>query len=193
MKKTAKSILLMLVMAVMLVALTACGGNKLVAIKEYSEDDSFFGAYTETIEIKFKNDVADKVTMTMEFEDKDKAEAIASVYKLAGDEMEGVETKTSGKKFIMTMDADYDRVRWYGSGPEETYADRKHGGKMGLYENRVEENMAAYLRPQECGNKCDVRRAWVMDRSGRGLMFWGDELSFSALPYTPHDWHAGNW
>lgn len=106
MKKTAKSVLLMLVMAVMLVALTACGGNKLTATKEYSEDESFFGAYKETVEIKFKDDKVDKVTMTMEFEDKEKAEAIASVYKLAGEELEGVETKTSGKKFIMTMDGD---------------------------------------------------------------------------------------
>ena len=105
MKKTVKSVLLMLVMAVMLFALTGCGGNKLVATRDVSEDDTF-GNYKETIEVTFKDDKADKITMTMEFEDKEKAEAIASVYKLAGDELEGVETEQKGKKFIMTMSAE---------------------------------------------------------------------------------------
>jgi len=26
-----------------------------------------------------------------------------------------------------------------------------------------------------------------MDKCGRGLIFTGDEISFSALPYTPHE------
>ena len=56
-----------------------------------------------------------------------------------------------------------------------------------LYENKVADNMAEYLVPQECGNKCGVRYAKVVDKKGRGMMFFGDELSFSALPYTPHE------
>ena len=87
---------------------------------------------------------------------------------------------------MMKLDADYDRVQWYGLGKEETYADRKRGGKMGLYESKVAD-MAEYLVPQENGNKCGVRYAKVMDRRGRGMLFFGDELSFSALPYTPHE------
>ena len=47
--------------------------------------------------------------------------------------------------------------------------------------------MAKYLVPQECGNKVGVRYAKVTDDRGRGLLFSGDELSFSALPYTPHE------
>ena len=88
---------------------------------------------------------------------------------------------------MFKLDADYDTVKWYGFGPQETYADRQHGGKFGVYENKVADNIAEYLVPQESGNKCSVRYAKVMDKKGRGMLFFGDELSFSALPYTPHE------
>jgi beta-galactosidase len=88
---------------------------------------------------------------------------------------------------MFKLDADYDILKWYGLGEQETYADRKEGAKLGLYENHVADNMAGYLVPQECGNKCGVRSAKVVDRKGRGMLFFGDELSFSALPYTPHE------
>jgi beta-galactosidase len=88
---------------------------------------------------------------------------------------------------IFKLPAELDHVKWYGLGPEETYEDRKRGGKLGLYENMVSDNMAEYLVPQECGNKCEVRYAKVTDGRGRGMMFEGDEMSFSALPYTPHE------
>ena len=88
---------------------------------------------------------------------------------------------------MFKLDADYDTVKWYGLGPQETYADRQHGGKFGVYENKVADNIAEYLVPQESGNKCSVRYAKVMDKKGRGMLFFGDELSFSALPYTPHE------
>ena len=85
------------------------------------------------------------------------------------------------------FNADYDNLTWYGMGSEETYADRRHGAKLGIYSNKVADNMAKYLVPQECGNKVGVRYARLVDAKGRGMMFEGDELSFSALPYTPHE------
>ena len=88
---------------------------------------------------------------------------------------------------MFKLDADYDTVKWYGLGPQETYEDRQHGGKYGVYENKVADNIAEYLVPQESGNKCRVRYAKVMDKKGRGMLFFGEELSFSALPYTPHE------
>ncbi len=87
---------------------------------------------------------------------------------------------------LFNMDADYSHLKWYGLGPDETYADRDHA-RLGVYENEVADNMARYLRPQECGNKEKVRYAMVSDDSGYGLLFMGDDLSFSALPYSPHE------
>ncbi|MBO5094776.1 MAG: DUF4981 domain-containing protein [Lachnospiraceae bacterium] len=88
---------------------------------------------------------------------------------------------------LFKLDADYDRVQWYGLGPKETYADRQMGAKLGVYEGKVADQMADYLVPQECGNKCGVRYAKVTDEKGRGMLFFGDAFSFSALPYTPHE------
>ena len=88
---------------------------------------------------------------------------------------------------MFKLNADYDRVQWYGLGPEETYIDRQKGAKLGIYRKTVQENLADYLVPQECGNKCGVRWAKVTDRKGRGMEFFGDELSVNVLPYTPHE------
>ena len=91
---------------------------------------------------------------------------------------------------LFKIDADYDTVEWYGNGPAETYWDRQHGAKLGIYQNKVADNMAQYLVPQECGAKTAVRWAKVVDRKGRGLLFTADAakpMFFSALPYTPHE------
>ena len=88
---------------------------------------------------------------------------------------------------MFQFNADYDNLTWYGMGSEETYADRRHGAKLGIYSSKVADNMAKYLVPQECGNKVGVRYVRLVDAKGRGMMFEGDELSFSALPYTPHE------
>ena len=88
---------------------------------------------------------------------------------------------------MFKFDADYDNVTWYGMGPEETYVDRCEGAKLGIYKNKVADNMAKYMVPQECGNKVGVRWASVTDRKGRGMFFTGDNMEFSALPYTPHE------
>ncbi|MCL1863140.1 MAG: DUF4981 domain-containing protein [Defluviitaleaceae bacterium] len=88
---------------------------------------------------------------------------------------------------MFKFDADYENLEWYGMGPEETYVDRVTGAKLGIYKNKVAENMAKYVIPQECGNKVGVRYAKLTDSSGRGIMFTGDNMEFSALPYTPHE------
>ena len=92
---------------------------------------------------------------------------------------------------IFKFNADYDHVEWYGLGSAETYADRKKGAKLGIYENMVKDNIARYMVPQECGAKEEVRWAKVTDRKGRGMLFEMDEnngpMMFSALPYTPHE------
>ena len=92
---------------------------------------------------------------------------------------------------IFKFNADYDRVEWYGLGETETYSDRKKGAKLGIYANKVADNMARYMVPQECGAKEEVRWAKIIDRKGRGMLFEMDEnngpMMFSALPYTPHE------
>ncbi len=87
---------------------------------------------------------------------------------------------------MLRLDADYDRLTWYGLGPEETYTDRCRA-KLGIYSNRVRDNMAAYTVPQECGNKVGTRYAALTDAAGRGLLFLAGGLEFSALPWSPEE------
>ncbi len=88
---------------------------------------------------------------------------------------------------MFKFDADLEKLEWYGMGPAETYNDRQKGAKLGVYRNRIAENVAKYLVPQECGNKVGVRYAKITDYKGRGMLFSGDHMNFSALPYTPHE------
>ena len=88
---------------------------------------------------------------------------------------------------IFKLDATYDNLTWYGLGPDETDLDGMCGGKLGVYESKVADIMSKCQTPQDCGNKCGVRFAEIKDAQGRGMRFFGDELSFRALPYTPHE------
>lgn len=88
---------------------------------------------------------------------------------------------------IFKMDADYDRIRFYGLGPDENYCDRHEGARLGIWETTAEENLSRYLKPQECGNRTGVRWAEVTNAKGRGLRFSGNAMEFSALPHSPHE------
>ena len=84
------------------------------------------------------------------------------------------------------LDRSLSNLEWYGKGPEETYNDRNHA-KLGVYRNKVEDNMTKNLVPQECGNHQEVRYASLTDDKGDGVLFFLGELGFSALPYTAHE------
>ena len=59
----------------------------------------------------------------------------------------------------ITLPADFTDISWYGKGATESYWDRKTGVKTGLYSARILDQFERYLRPQETGNKTDIR--WV--------------------------------
>ena len=89
---------------------------------------------------------------------------------------------------IFTLAADYDRIRYYGYGPKENYADRHRGARLGIYESTAAEEVEPYLRPQETGNHGGVRWIELRDRSGHGLRLTGAApMEASALPYSPHE------
>jgi len=82
----------------------------------------------------------------------------------------------------------FDRVAWYGRGPQETYWDRKTGGEIAVYRNTVDGMVHPYVRPQDTGNRTDTRWFSVTDSGGAGLKFTGAEpVSFSVWPFTIDD------
>ena len=87
---------------------------------------------------------------------------------------------------MLKLPCEYSHIAWYGNGPEENYSDRKKGARLGLFYNDVEDNFSAYLKPQECGNKTDVRYAEISGDNGIAIRFEGSPvMEFSALPWTP--------
>lgn len=97
-------------------------------------------------------------------------------------------------KFGMTMQMskEYDRVEYYGRGPVENYSDRNTSQFLGVYRSSVADQYFPYIRPQENGNKTDVRWWKVLNSDGKGLMFYSDApLSMSSLNYTTDDLDEG--
>ncbi|MBR0163418.1 MAG: DUF4981 domain-containing protein [Lachnospiraceae bacterium] len=86
---------------------------------------------------------------------------------------------------LFTLDASYHLLTWYGLGPAETYADRKHGARLGVYTEDVAHSFPPYIVPQEYGNHSGVRWGVLTDDEGRGIAFSGDGMEMSALPFTP--------
>ena len=76
----------------------------------------------------------------------------------------------------LVMPRHFDRVTWYGRGPHESYWDRKTSAFVDLYSGSVADQYWAYIRPQENGNKEDVRWVAVTDEQGKGLLIRGDPL-----------------
>ncbi len=60
-------------------------------------------------------------------------------------------------------------LRWFGSGPHETYPDRKRAGIVGLWSSTVADQYVPYVRPQENGGHADVRWLELADAAGAGL------------------------
>ena len=76
-------------------------------------------------------------------------------------------------------------ARWYGRGPEENYIDRKTGYNIGLYQSTVEDFFADYIKPQETGNRTDVRWVSLTNDDGIGLLVKAfTPFEFNALEYT---------
>jgi beta-galactosidase len=57
----------------------------------------------------------------------------------------------------MMLPNTFSTAQWYGKGPHETYADRKTGAKTGIWKGPISEQFHRYSRPQETGNKTDLR------------------------------------
>lgn len=76
----------------------------------------------------------------------------------------------------LIMPRAFDQITWLGRGPHESYQDRKTSAFVDLYSGRVADQYYPYIRPQENGNKTDVRRMSITNSAGQGLMFTGRQL-----------------
>ncbi|MCX6538575.1 MAG: DUF4981 domain-containing protein [Acidobacteria bacterium] len=91
----------------------------------------------------------------------------------------------------MVMPAGFEQVTWLGPGPEETYSDRNEA-RVGLYRGTVDQQWTDYSKPQENGNKADVRWIAVSNQQGIGLLAVGMPLLSAAARHYSHEdmWNA---
>ncbi len=73
----------------------------------------------------------------------------------------------------MRVKGEFDRVSWYGRGPQENYVDRRSGAPVGVYEATATDLYYAYVRPQENGYRTEARWVALRDERGLGLLAIG--------------------
>jgi beta-galactosidase len=76
----------------------------------------------------------------------------------------------------LQLGREFENLEWYGRGPLENYWDRKSGSLVGRYAGKVKDQFYPYVRPQENGNKSDVRWATLTNNVGTGILIIGDQL-----------------
>jgi len=74
-------------------------------------------------------------------------------------------------------------LEWYGRGPHETYWDRKSSGEIAKWKGKVWDQIHRYSRPQETGNKTDVR--WMSLKNGEGI---GIKIETNSQPLSMSVW-----
>jgi len=89
----------------------------------------------------------------------------------------------------LAINSDYSNLTWYGRGPQENYPDRKSAATVALWKGKVSEQAEKYARPQETGNKEEVRFLSLTNAKGQGLKVEAVEKTFSAsaLNYSAND------
>src|SRR5438874_1715287 len=81
---------------------------------------------------------------------------------------------------VLRVASDFEKLRWYGHGPHENYADRLESAPMGVWSSTVTEQYVAYANPQETGNKEGVHWLTLTDAENRGLLALVEQQPISA-------------
>jgi beta-galactosidase len=80
-----------------------------------------------------------------------------------------------------------ENISWLGRGPAETYIDRQFE-RVGVYSSTVRKEWVQYSRPQENGNKTDVRWVSLTNDDGVGFVAEGQPLlSVGAMHASKRD------
>ena len=88
--------------------------------------------------------------------------------------------------FRFEMPASAENITWLGRGPFDSYRDRNYAAHMGIWHSTATEQWTNHIRPQETGNKEDVRWLAVTTKAGKGLMY----ASPTGMATTVGHWRA---
>lgn len=87
----------------------------------------------------------------------------------------------------MFLPESFQRVVYFGYGPQESYIDKRHDSWKGLFSAAVEELHEDYIKPQENGSRCGCLALGVMNQKKSGIVVSGQEFSFNASCYTQEE------
>jgi beta-galactosidase len=92
---------------------------------------------------------------------------------------------------VLTLRPGLEALEWFGSGPHETYPDRRRGGRIARWSSTVADQLVPYVRPQESGGHSDVRWLELRDARGAGVRLVFDRpRQVSVLHHTAADLDA---
>lgn len=82
--------------------------------------------------------------------------------------------------------SDFENVKYYGRGPLENYSDFKEHAPIGVYETTVTDMAHKYIKPQDSGNRGDVRYGVLCSSKGIGIKFTALDkyINFNANHFT---------
>lgn len=86
---------------------------------------------------------------------------------------------------------DFSSLSYYGRGPHENYIDRNYSAQVGLYNQTVSEQYYPYIRPQETGNKTDVRWLELSNDKLKITVTSNELLATTALHFLNEDLDDG--
>jgi beta-galactosidase len=96
-----------------------------------------------------------------------------------------------GMKLVLPQG--FENISYYGRGPIENYQDRQSAYPVAVYNQTVKQQFYPYIRPQENGNKTDIRWFTITKPNGAGVTIQSDQLlSMSALHYYDSDLDDGD-
>jgi beta-galactosidase len=85
------------------------------------------------------------------------------------------------------LDSHFSRMRYFGSGPSETYPDRRLS-PIGRYESDVADQYIPYVKPQENGGHADVRWFEIFNNHGETIRIELDKPGQTSItPYRASD------
>ena len=87
----------------------------------------------------------------------------------------------------MRLPADFKQIKYYGRGPWENYPDRKRSAFLGIYEMPLSDYETEYVRPQDNGNRCDIRWFEISSPEQKLHIEGNDPLCIRAWDYGEED------
>jgi beta-galactosidase/evolved beta-galactosidase subunit alpha len=92
-----------------------------------------------------------------------------------------LQTRLPRLGFTAQLAQPFENVTWFGRGPQSSYSDRKDSAFIGHYTMPTRELFHPYLRPQENGNRSEVRWVQFSDNKHPGFHIFGHpQLNFNA-------------